>query len=131
MLHGHGKQGGFEMLKLTIKPGEFINIGNDIRVVYSGGTDGNIHLLIDAPRELNIVRSKVLSRKKDSSENNNPHSAPSYYAEPKLSQETVSKIRHLIKEDKNTKKIILRISMVILFIINTNQIVMSSTFLFN
>ena len=53
------------MLKLTIKPGEFINIGNDIRVVYSGGTDGNIHLLIDAPRELNIVRSKVLSRKKD------------------------------------------------------------------
>ena len=55
------------MLKLTIKPGEFINIGNDIRVVYSGGTDGNIHLLIDAPRELNIVRSKVLSRKKDSS----------------------------------------------------------------
>lgn len=79
------------MLKLTIKPGEFINIGNDIRVVYSGGTDGNIHLLIDAPRELNIVRSKVLSRKKDSSENNNPHSAPSYYAEPKLSQETVSK----------------------------------------
>ena len=92
------------MLKLTIKPGEFINIGNDIRVVYSGGTDGNIHLLIDAPRKLNIVRSKVLSRKKDSSENNNPHSAPSYYAEPKLSQETVSKIRHLIKEDKNTKK---------------------------
>ena len=74
------------MLKLTIKPGEFINIGNDIRVVYSGGTDGNIHLLIDAPRELNIVRSKVLSRKKDNSENNNPHSAPSYYAEPKLSQ---------------------------------------------
>ena len=119
------------MLKLTIKPGEFINIGNDIRVVYSGGTDGNIHLLIDAPRELNIVRSKVLSRKKDSSENTYLHSAPSYYAEPKLSQETVSKIRHLIKEDKNTKKIILRISMVILFIINTNQIVMSSTFLFN
>ena len=42
------------MLKLTIKPGEFINIGEDIRVVYSGGSEGNIHLLIDAPRELNI-----------------------------------------------------------------------------
>ena len=92
------------MLKLTIKPGEFINIGKDIRVVYSGGTDGNIHLLIDAPKELNIVRSKVLSRKKDSSGNTNPHSATPYYAEPKLSKETVSKIRHLIKEDKNSKK---------------------------
>ena len=48
------------MLKLTIKPGEFINIGDDVRVIYSGGSEGNIHLLIDAPRELNIVRSKVL-----------------------------------------------------------------------
>ena len=46
------------MLKLTIKPGEFIDIGKDIRVVYSGGSNGNIHLLIDATRELNIVRSK-------------------------------------------------------------------------
>ena len=54
------------MLKLTIKPGEFINIGEDIRVVYSGGSEGNIHLLIDAPRELNIVRSKVLARNKAS-----------------------------------------------------------------
>ena len=36
------------MLKLTIKPGEFIDIGKDIRVVYSGGSEGNIHLLIDA-----------------------------------------------------------------------------------
>ena len=40
------------MLKLTIKPGEFINIGDDVRVIYSGGSEGNIHLLIDAPREL-------------------------------------------------------------------------------
>ena len=53
------------MLKLTIKPGEFINIGEDIRGVYSGGSEGNIHLLIDAPRELNIVRSKVLARNKE------------------------------------------------------------------
>ncbi|OLA13819.1 MAG: hypothetical protein BHW22_06050 [Eubacterium sp. CAG76_36_125] len=50
------------MLKLTIKPGEYINIGDDVRVIYSGGSEGNIHLLIDAPRELNIVRSKVLAR---------------------------------------------------------------------
>ena len=44
------------VLKLTIKPGEFINIGDDVRVIYSGGSEGNIHLLIDAPRELNIVQ---------------------------------------------------------------------------
>ena len=52
------------MLKLTIKPGEFINIGEDIRVVYSGGSEGNIHLLIDAPRELNIEEARCLQETK-------------------------------------------------------------------
>ena len=117
------------MLKLTIKPGEFINIGNDIRVVYSGGTDGNIHLLIDAPRELNKVR---------------------FFPEKKTAQKIIicillrltmqnlssrrrqsPKSAILSKRIRILKKIILRISMVILFIINTNQIVMSSAFLFN
>ena len=28
------------VLKLTIKPGEFINIGDDVRVIYSGGSEG-------------------------------------------------------------------------------------------
>ena len=86
------------MLKLTIKPGEFINIGEDIRVVYSGGSEGNIHLLIDAPRELNIVRSKVLARNKES------RFISPYYAESKLSPDTLTKIRRLIKEDKMTNK---------------------------
>lgn len=119
------------MLKLTIKPGEFINIGNDIRVVYSGGTDGNIHLLIDAPRELNIVRSKVLSRKKTDQK-------IIIRILLRLTMQNLSSRRRqspksaiLSKRIRILKKIILRISMVILFIINTNQIVMSSTFLFN
>ena len=48
------------MLKLSIKPGEYINIGDDVRVIYSGGSEGNIHLLIDAPRELNIEEARFL-----------------------------------------------------------------------
>lgn len=103
MLHSHGGQGGFDMLKLTIKPGEFIDIGENIRVVYSGGTEGNIHLLIDAPRELNIVRSKVLARKSAESDKKVSRFVSPYYAEPNLSQETLTKIRHLIKEDKKAK----------------------------
>ena len=37
------------MLKLTLKPGDFIQIGEEIKVVFSGGSVKNIHLLIDAP----------------------------------------------------------------------------------
>ena len=92
------------MLKLTIKPGEFINIGEDIRVVYSGGSEGNIHLLIDAPRELNIVRSKVLARNKEKEGKEVSRFISPYYAESKLSPDTLTKIRRLIKEDKMANK---------------------------
>ena len=88
------------MLKLTIKPGEFIDIGKDIRVVYSGGSNGNIHLLIDAPRELNIVRSKVLAK---NSAANDGENSRFIYAESNLSPETLTKIRRLIKEDKDNR----------------------------
>ena len=51
------------MLKLSLKPGEYIDIGENIRVVFSGGSANNIHLLVDAPREYNIVRSNSMKQK--------------------------------------------------------------------
>ena len=47
------------MLKLTLKPGDYIDIGENIRVVFSGGSANNIHLLVDAPRDVNIARNKT------------------------------------------------------------------------
>ena len=44
------------MLKLTLRPGEFIDIGENVRVIFSGGSANNIHLLVDAPREINIAK---------------------------------------------------------------------------
>lgn len=43
------------MLKLTLQPGDYIDIGDNIKVVFSGGSANNIHLLIDAPREIKIA----------------------------------------------------------------------------
>ena len=45
------------MLKLSLKPGEYITLGDNIKIVFSGGSANNIHLLVDALREVNIVRS--------------------------------------------------------------------------
>ena len=45
------------MLKLSLKQGQYVNIGDNIRVVYVGGSGNHARLLIDAPRELNIARS--------------------------------------------------------------------------
>lgn len=50
------------MLNLTVKPGEYFMIGDEIKVAFVGGTANNARILIDAPRDYNIVRGKVLER---------------------------------------------------------------------
>ena len=84
------------MLNLTIKPGEYFVIGDDIRVIFAGGTANNARVMIDAPRSYNIVRGKVLEQEDmDSSERNSGSSKPAfktagqkkYYVEPEISKE--------------------------------------------
>ena len=77
------------MLKLTLKPGEYIDIGKDIKVIFSGGSANNIRLLIDAPVNLNIVRSSV-----------NKEKGPEYYKEKDLSEAAKKEIRNIIRREK-------------------------------
>ena len=45
------------MLTLKLKPGEYVDIGDDIRFVFTGGTVHNIHVLVEAPKDLAVYRS--------------------------------------------------------------------------
>lgn len=78
------------MLKLSLKPGEFLNIGENIRVVFSGGSANNIHLLIDAPREMNIKRNKADSN--------------GYHAEDEISKEAREQIVEILRKEKKRKR---------------------------
>ena len=51
------------MLKLSLRPGEFIDIGENVRVIFSGGSANNIHLLVDL-REKSILQEVQPGRKK-------------------------------------------------------------------
>ena len=46
------------MLKLAMKPGDSIRIGEEIKVKLPEDMGCNIHLLVDAPREVEIKRQK-------------------------------------------------------------------------
>lgn len=83
------------MLKLTLQPGEFITIGDDIKVIFSGGSANNIHILVDAPRELNIDRSNTRANRA-----NNP--SP-YYKEKAISEKAQKEIAAIIKRDKEQR----------------------------
>lgn len=83
------------MLKLTLRPGEFIDIGENVRVIFSGGSANNIHLLVDAPREINIARSSA-AKKKDTTEPD----AGRYYKESGISDEAQKEIVSILMREK-------------------------------
>lgn len=78
------------MLKLTLKPGDYVDIGDDVRVVFSGGSSDNIHLLIGAPREKAIVRSSVGGKR----------AASPYYREKAISKEAQQEIVGILRRER-------------------------------
>ena len=84
------------MLKLSLKEGQYVNIGDDIRIVFAGGTGKHCRLLIDAPKELNIARS-----------NNEPDPAKrkdTDYPEPEVAREAKKQIRQISWNEKEGQK---------------------------
>ncbi len=80
------------MLKISLKPGQYINIGDDIRVVFVGGSGNNIRLLIDAPREIPIARNTA--------ERNPERKKDTYYKENPISEEAQQKIKRILWNER-------------------------------
>lgn len=80
------------MLKISLKPGQYINIGDDIRVVFAGGTGNNIRLLIDAPREIPIARNEA--------ERNPERRKDTYYRENPISEEAQQEIKRILWKER-------------------------------
>lgn len=69
------------MLRLTVSTEEFLMIGEDIRIVFLGGSRNHIRVMIDAPKNVDIVRSKVIENK--ITDPQLKAKLPKFYAEPK------------------------------------------------
>ena len=78
------------MLNLTVRPGEYLQIGEDIKLVFVGGTNNNLKVMVDAPRKYNIVRSTVLE--KHAKTEDEKKAIPKYYKE-EIPEELVKKIK--------------------------------------
>ena len=76
------------MLKISLKQGQYVNIGDNIRVVYVGGTGNHGRLMIDAPKEVKIARSTV--------EQNPERRKDTYYPEPAISKEAQDEIKKIL-----------------------------------
>ena len=51
------------MLRMSVKNEEYLIIGDDVKIVFLGGGGGQTRIMIDAPKEINIVRSKAMEKR--------------------------------------------------------------------
>lgn len=85
------------MLKLTVKAGEYLLIGEDIKLVFAGGSSNNLHILVDAPKSKNIVRSRALEKYGMAAE---PGNEVKHYKDRDISPEAQEKIKAILMEDR-------------------------------
>lgn len=85
------------MLKLTVNPGDYILIGDDIKIIFAGGKNTRIPIAIEAPKDKSIIRSTaehVIGFEGVLDKQEKP------YLDKPISVETRRKIRMLIAEDR-------------------------------
>ena len=51
------------MLRLSVRDEEFLMIGDDVKIVFLGSSGGQTRIMIDAPKDVNIVRSKAIEKR--------------------------------------------------------------------
>lgn len=51
------------MLRLTVSPEEYLMINDNVKIIFLGGSKNNMRIMVDAPREVSIVRSAALENR--------------------------------------------------------------------
>ena len=77
------------MLRLTVSTEEYLMIGEDIRLMFLGGTGKHLRIMVDAPKDKNIVRSTALE--KYATGPKEKAKLPKYYAQPEHPEKYVKK----------------------------------------
>ena len=85
------------MLKLSVRAGEYVLIGDDIKLVFTGGGSNNMRILIDAPKAYNIVRSEALGRYGMAAD---PGNQVKHHREKKISEEAQEKIKAILMAER-------------------------------
>lgn len=70
------------MLRLTVNTEEYLMIGDDIKIIFLGGSRNHTRIMLDIPKEVNVIRSKVIENK--TTDPDEKKKLVHYYAEPEL-----------------------------------------------
>lgn len=70
------------MLRLTVSAEDYLMIGENVKIVFLGGSKNHLRIMVDAPKECNVVRSKVIEN--NTTDPEAKEKLPHYYALPDL-----------------------------------------------
>lgn len=70
------------MLRLTVSTEEYLMIGDDIKIVFLGGSKNHTRVMLDIPKDVNVARSKVIEA--NTADANEQEQLSHYYAVPDL-----------------------------------------------
>ena len=68
------------MLRLTLTTEEYLQLGEEIKVVFLGSTGKHLRIMIDAPKGVNVMRSRLIE--KNTTDPEQRAKLPQFYAEP-------------------------------------------------
>ena len=51
------------MLRLSVQKDEYIMVGKDVKITFLGGVKNQAHIMIDAPKEVNIARGRAIEKR--------------------------------------------------------------------
>lgn len=80
------------MLRLSVENEEYLMVGDNVKIIFLGGTGNHHRIMIDAPKEVNIVRSKAI--KKYMKDKELAAKFPTYYEEKEHSEKYRKKTKH-------------------------------------
>ena len=87
------------MLRMSVKNGEFIMIGDDVKVIFLGGGGGQTRIMVDAPQEVNIVRSRAIEKRIEDPEL--LAKMPKYHKEPEQKEKYKKKSKVVIVRNED------------------------------
>ena len=70
------------MLRLSLSTEEYLQVGENVKIVFLGGSGNHLRIMVDAPKDVHIVRSKLIE--KDTTDPAEKAKLPKFYAEPEL-----------------------------------------------
>ena len=87
------------MLRMSVKNEEYLMIGDDIKIIFLGGGGGQTRIMIDAPKEVNIVRSRAIEKRIQDEELK--AKMPKYYAEEEHPEKYKKKSKVIIVKNED------------------------------